>query len=65
MQNCNSQTGSGWILCEVGIEQHIIPFNDLLDHEDEDCACFPSSELLTSAEGDVWQIVHNAWDGRQ
>jgi hypothetical protein len=48
---------------------HILPVNDLIEHEDEgdDCPCGVTSEPVKDDEnGSVgWLIVHNSLDGRE
>ncbi len=41
---------------------HIIPINDLKEHEEEStCQCCPSLELIN---GEM-MFVHNSYDGRE
>ena len=41
---------------------HIIPLNDLKEHEDISCKCNPRTEILE--DGDIL-IIHNSYDGRE
>lgn len=44
---------------------HVLPLNDLIDHEtSEDCVCGPEVELV-SAVDDGWLISHHSLDGRE
>lgn len=46
---------------------HIMPIDDLLEHEYEDCSCLPVTKPVEEDdEGSIgWMVVHNAWDGRE
>lgn len=45
-----------------GPEQHVLPTNDLVEHEtSEDCVCIPKVTFLT--DGKV--VTHNSLDGRE
>ena len=45
---------------------HVIPVADLIDHEDNDCACIPTTEPVHRADGSVgWLITHHSLDGRE
>lgn len=45
---------------------HIIPLNDLIEHEDEDCVCGPEVEPLVQDDGSIdWLISHHSLDGRE
>jgi hypothetical protein len=46
---------------------HTLPVNDVIAHEpSEDCACQPIVQPVKDEDGTMnWQIIHNAWDGRQ
>jgi hypothetical protein len=49
---------------EVGEGVHVLPVNDLVEHElSEDCVCGPWVELLS--EEDLPLVVHHALDGRE
>lgn len=41
---------------------HVLPCNDLIEHEYDDCVCVPSIEEV-EVSGRVF--VHNALDGRE
>lgn len=49
------------------LELHTIPQNDLEDHARVDnCICNPKVIAIPRDDGSVaWQIIHNAWDGRE
>lgn len=40
---------------------HVVPVDDLVDHEHEDCVCGPTVEFVE----DGWLYVHHALDGRE
>lgn len=45
---------------------HVQPVNDLIDHEDEDCACGPITEPVPREDGSMgWLAIHNSLDGRE
>ena len=48
-------------------EQHVIPINDLIDHElTDDCVCGPTAEAVKRDDGSVgWLITHHSLDGRE
>lgn len=47
---------------------HVLPVNDLIDHEDEGdgCICGPELEPVLSDDGSCgWVITHHSLDGRE
>lgn len=46
---------------------HVVPLDDYLDHEHDDCACLPETEPVVDDDGTVvgWLIKHRSWDGRE
>lgn len=48
---------------------HVLPINDLIEHEDEGdgCPCGPTVEAAFNEEdgSNGWLIVHNSLDGRE
>lgn len=47
---------------------HVLPVNDVIEHEDEgvDCICGPTVEPVFDADGACgWLISHNSLDGRE
>lgn len=46
---------------------HVLPVNDLIEHEDsDDCICGPMSTLIRRGDGsDGWIVTHNSLDGRE
>jgi hypothetical protein len=47
---------------------HVVPINDLVDHEDSDeCVCGPRVDIVISEHGgsDGYVVVHNSLDGRE
>lgn len=44
---------------------HVVPNNDLVDHEDEGCVCGPTTEHVPTEHGDAWVVVHHSLDGRE
>lgn len=52
----------GWEIryTESGV-RHVVPINDLKEHEPEDCWCCPRID----DEGDADIVVHNSMDRRE
>jgi hypothetical protein len=47
-------------------EQHVVPVNDLVDHEVEDCICGPRTECVERPDGSIgFVVVHHSLDGRE
>lgn len=48
-------------------ELHIVPLNDLVEHDTEgDCVCVPEARPVTREDGSVgWMVVHHSLDGRE
>lgn len=44
---------------------HVTPVKDLIDHEDHDCPCGPTVELVNTSDGDSWIHTHHSLDGRE
>ena len=46
---------------------HVVPINDLVDHEaSDDCVCGPTVEAVFRDDGsNGWVIVHHSLDGRE
>lgn len=45
---------------------HVMPIGDLIEHEDEDCACGPATEAVFREDGsNGWVVVHHSLDGRE
>lgn len=45
---------------------HVLPVNDLIEHELEDCPCGPQLEPVFDADGSCgWLISHQSLDGRE
>jgi hypothetical protein len=45
---------------------HVMPLDDLMPHEFEDCACGPVDEPCPRKDGSMgWLITHNSLDGRE
>jgi hypothetical protein len=54
-----------WLLAWGGDSPHLVPLNDALGHEAEDCACLPAIEPIKRTDGAVaFMAIHSAWDGR-
>ncbi len=47
-------------------EVHVIPLDDFIEHELEDCVCGPEVEPRPRDDGSIgWVVSHNALDGRE
>ncbi|AAR89783.1 hypothetical protein PBI_PATTYP_66 [Mycobacterium phage PattyP] len=47
---------------------HVLPVDDLIEHEDigDDCVCGPEIEPVFDADGACgWVITHHSLDGRE
>lgn len=47
---------------------HVLPNNDLIEHEDEgdDCPCGPTLEPVPCEDGSMgWVVTHHSLDGRE
>lgn len=54
-----------WLLVWEDDSPHIVPLNDTLGHEADDCACLPQTEPVEDPDGAiVFMTTHSAWDGR-
>ena len=52
----------------MGETVHVLPVNDLVEHEDEGdgCVCGPRVEPVPCDDGSMgWLIVHHSLDGRE
>lgn len=55
-----------WTLIEKNAAVHIIPTDDLIDHEFRRCVCRPYLEgVPTRLLGIRWKYVHSSLDGRE
>ena len=56
----------GWLLEENGNEIHVLPLDDPIEHEREDCICGPMVEPCPREDGSMgWLITHYSLDGRE
>ena len=60
----------GWLVVHADRpgETHVIPIDDLIEHEDEDCVCGPLAEFAVCPDHDAcsWFLyTHRALDGRE
>jgi hypothetical protein len=45
---------------------HVLPVNDLVDHEDHGCICGPDVEAVFRDDGsNGWLVSHHSLDGRE
>lgn len=46
---------------------HVLPVNDLIDHEESDvCVCGPEVEPVEREDGSMgWLVKHHSLDGRE
>lgn len=50
----------------MGQTVHVLPVNDLIEHEDDDCICGPTTEAVPCDDGSFgWVVVHASLDGRE
>jgi hypothetical protein len=58
---------SGWLRTGDDLEQHVIPVDDLIDHEDDQgCICGPAMALVKRPDGSAcWLYKHPSLDRRE
>jgi len=58
---------NGWLRVGDDLEQHVIPVEDLIDHEeDQGCICGPSVQMVKRSDGSAaWLYSHHSLDGRE
>lgn len=45
---------------------HVMPVNDIVEHEDDDCICGPRTDAVPCDDGSYgWVIVHESLDRRE
>lgn len=45
---------------------HVLPVADLIEHEDHDCTCGPTTEPVPRPDGSFgWLVTHHSLDGRE
>ena len=45
---------------------HVVPIADLVEHEDDDCVCGPTTEPVPRDDGSFgWVVTHHSLDGRE
>lgn len=45
---------------------HVMPVNDLIEHDFDECVCIPRCEPVQRADGSMGYLyVHHSLDGRQ
>lgn len=45
---------------------HVLPKNDLIEHEGEDCICGPRTEPVKRKDGSInWLVTHFSLGGRE
>ena len=51
---------------DVDHSVHVIPDDDLIAHEHDDCVCGPEVEPVPRNDGSMaWLLTHSALDGRE
>jgi hypothetical protein len=47
-------------------EQHILPVDDVIAHQPDDCPCGPATEAVPRDDGSFgWLVTHHSLDGRE
>jgi hypothetical protein len=56
-----------WKSCTLdNNEMHIVPHEDLIEHEPDECPCGPRTEPMQREDGSFcWVVVHSSLDGRE
>ena len=56
----------GWLLFSSTDEFHVVPVNDLVEHEPHNCVCGPKIELRIREDKTTATIhIHHSLDGRE
>ena len=49
--------------------QHVVPINDLIEHDSsggQNCVCGPTTKPVEAEDGSMgWVVVHHSLDGRE
>jgi hypothetical protein len=57
---------SGWIAVYTRDGSAVFPVDDVIGHDETDCACLPTVEFVPDDDGPGgFMTVHHAWDGRK
>ena len=57
---------TNWETIDSPGDIHVMPVDDLLAHEYNNCACLPETEPVECPDGRVeFMQIHFAWDGRE
>jgi hypothetical protein len=56
-----------WLVAQLDSgEVHVVPEDDLTEHEHTDCACIPTVEPVMRDDGSCgWLHTHHSLDGRE
>ena len=55
-----------WVLGETEDGVHVLPFDDLIEHEVTNCVCGPTVEPCPREDGSMgWLVTHHSLDGRE
>lgn len=55
-----------WVAVAAGDGVHVVPLNDLVEHEPDDCICGPRVEAVPDGTGSYgWLYTHHSLDGRE
>jgi hypothetical protein len=56
-----------WLVDQVqGGDVHVVPEQDLVQHEEADCVCGPATEPVFRDDGsNGWLVTHHSLDGRE
>jgi hypothetical protein len=47
-------------------EAHVVPLGDLIEHQENDCPCGPTTHPVMREDGsNGWVITHHSLDGRE
>jgi hypothetical protein len=55
-----------WLAQNTDHGTEVLPVNDLITHDGDDCVCIPTVEHVPRTRGgDSWLVVHHSLDGRE
>ena len=55
-----------WLTNTADGAVHVVPLNDLIEHEPTNCPCGPTMEAVFRDDGsNGWLVTHHSLDGRE
>lgn len=57
---------AAWEAVKIAHLVHVLPLDDLITHDSDDCPCGPIHEPVKRDDGGIgWVITHHSLDGRE